>query len=102
MEIEEIYKVYINDVYRYLFSLSRSHHVAEDLMQETFYRAFLYLEDYENQKVKSWLLKWHIIPLLILLGKRKKVAFVGTEELETIQAGESTEEYVVAKIVMKN
>ncbi len=36
MEIEEIYKVYINDVYRYLFSLSRSHHVAEDLMQETF------------------------------------------------------------------
>lgn len=24
MEIEEIYKVYINDVYRYLFSLSRS------------------------------------------------------------------------------
>lgn len=57
MEIEEIYKVYINDVYRYLFSLSRSHHVAEDLMQETFYRAYLYLEDYENQKVKSWLFK---------------------------------------------
>lgn len=34
--------------------------------------------------------------------KERKVAFVGTEELETIQAGESTEEYVVAKIVMKN
>ncbi len=73
MEIEEIYKVYINDVYRYLFSLSRSHHLAEDLMQETFYRAFLYLEDYENQKGEIMaFLKWHIIPLLILLGKRKK------------------------------
>ncbi|EEL82213.1 RNA polymerase sigma-70 factor, ECF subfamily [Bacillus cereus AH1271] len=57
MEIEEIYKVYINDVYRYLFSFSRSHHVAEDLMQETFYRAYLHLEDYENQKVKSGLFK---------------------------------------------
>ena len=40
MEIEEIYKVYINDVYRYLFFLSRSHHVAEDLMQETFIGRF--------------------------------------------------------------
>ena len=34
--------------------------------------------------------------------RKEKVTFVGTEELETIQAGESTEEYVVAKIVMKN
>lgn len=97
MEIEEIYKVYINDVYRYLFSLSRSHHVAEDLMQETFYRAFLYLEDYENQKVKSWLFKVAYHTFIDFFRKEKKVAFVGTEELETIQAGESTEEYVVAK-----
>ncbi|WP_308727152.1 sigma factor-like helix-turn-helix DNA-binding protein, partial [Bacillus paranthracis] len=29
--------------------------------------------------------------------KERKVAFVGTEELETIQAGESTEEYIIAK-----
>lgn len=97
MEIEEIYKVYINDVYRYLFSLSRSHHVAEDLMQETFYRAYLYLEDYENQKVKSWLFKVAYHTFIDFVRKEKKVSFVGTEELETIQAGESTEEYVVAK-----
>ncbi len=97
MEIEEIYKVYINDVYRYLFSLSRSHHVAEDLMQETFYRAYLYLEDYENQKVKSWLFKVAYHTFIDFVRKEKKITFVGTEELETIQAGESTEEYVVAK-----
>ncbi|MED1518147.1 sigma factor, partial [Bacillus paranthracis] len=95
MEIEEIYKVYINGVYRYLFSLSRSHHVAEDLMQETFYRAFLYLEDYENQKVKSWLFKVAYHTFIDFVRKERKVAFVGTEELETIQAGESTEEYIV-------
>ncbi|MFV0954977.1 RNA polymerase subunit sigma, partial [Bacillus paranthracis] len=82
---------------RYLFSLSRSHHVAEDLMQETFYRAYLYLEDYENQKVKSWLFKVAYHTFIDFVRKERKVTFVGTEELETIQAGESTEEYVVAK-----
>lgn len=76
MEIEEIYKVYINDVYRYLFSLSRSHHVAEDLMQETFYRAYLYLEDYENQKVKSWLFKVAYHTFIDFVRKEKKVTFV--------------------------
>ncbi|MEM5626282.1 sigma-70 family RNA polymerase sigma factor [Bacillus wiedmannii] len=96
MEIEEIYKVYINDVYRYLFSLSRSHHVAEDLMQETFYRAYLYLEDYENQKVKSWLFKVAYHTFIDFVRKRKS-NLCRNGGIRDDTSGESTEEYVVAK-----
>nr|MBA5586869.1 hypothetical protein [Anaerobacillus isosaccharinicus]QOY34920.1 hypothetical protein AWH56_019705 [Anaerobacillus isosaccharinicus] len=47
MQLEEAYKLYMNDLYRYLFSLSRNHFVADDLVQDAFYRAFLTLEDYD-------------------------------------------------------
>ncbi|WP_270164825.1 sigma-70 family RNA polymerase sigma factor [Paenibacillus sp. SYP-B4298] len=56
-ELDSIYKQYIQDVYRYLLSLSGDHHTAEDLVQDTFYRAYLYLEGIGEEKVKPWLLR---------------------------------------------
>nr|WP_245751590.1 sigma-70 family RNA polymerase sigma factor [Amphibacillus marinus] len=40
----------------FLFSLSRNHHTAEDLVQETFLRAHLGLENFQGKQIKSWLL----------------------------------------------
>ncbi|CAM3942973.1 sigma-70 family RNA polymerase sigma factor [Lederbergia lenta] len=53
--IESIYNYYFNDIYRFLLSLSRDHHTAEDLVQETFLRAYLHVENNENASIKSWL-----------------------------------------------
>lgn len=53
--IDAVYQSYFNDIYRYLLYLCRDHHAAEDLVQETFVRAYLYLEHYEGEKVKPWL-----------------------------------------------
>ncbi len=55
--LDTIYRHYVKDVYRYLLSLCGDHYAAEDLMQETFYRAFLYLEDCKEDKVKPWLFR---------------------------------------------
>jgi len=55
--LDQLYRQYTHDIYRYLYSLSRNHHTAEDLMQETFYRAYLYLEVYNGEKVKPWLFR---------------------------------------------
>lgn len=51
------YQSYVHDIYRYLRSLCRNHHLAEDLTQETFYRAYLYLEDCREDKIKPWLFR---------------------------------------------
>ncbi|SET70718.1 RNA polymerase sigma-70 factor, ECF subfamily [Natronincola peptidivorans] len=56
-DLESIYRYYFNDIYQYLFYLSRHPQIAEDLTQETFYRAYLYLESYKGEKVKPWLLR---------------------------------------------
>ena len=57
MQLDQVYEMYVNDLYRYVFSLSKDHYVAEDLVQEAFYRAYLTLEDYEISNIKAWLFK---------------------------------------------
>lgn len=55
MKLDELYNLYFQDIYRFLVSLSRDPYTAEDLVQETFYRAYVYLENYKSGNVKSWL-----------------------------------------------
>lgn len=57
MELDEVYQAYVNDLYRYLFSLSKDHYIAEDLVQEAFYRAYYQLENEEISNIKAWLFK---------------------------------------------
>ncbi|MGP4040026.1 RNA polymerase sigma factor [Gracilibacillus sp. D59] len=53
--IDKIYQKYFRDIYRFLLSLCHDHYTAEDIVQETFLRAYLYLEFYDNENVKTWL-----------------------------------------------
>lgn len=55
--LDDYYQSYVHDIYRYLHSLCRNHHLAEDLTQETFYRAYLYLEDCREERIKPWLFR---------------------------------------------
>lgn len=55
--LDELYMMHMKDVYRYLLFLCQDHFTAEDLVQETFYRAYLYLESYNGEKVKPWLFR---------------------------------------------
>lgn len=55
-DIEQIYKEYARQVYKYLFSLCHDEKVAEELMQETFYRAIKSLQTYDGTcKIYVWL-----------------------------------------------
>ncbi len=55
MTIDEIYQMYMNDVYRFLLSMTKDKHLAEDLLQETFMRAYIHIHSYDHSKVKPWL-----------------------------------------------
>lgn len=53
---ESVVRAYANDVFRFLYWLSRDRGVAEDLAQETFARAWAAWEDQRDEKaVKAWL-----------------------------------------------
>src|SRR5690625_2395265 len=53
--LDSIYNLYFHDIYRFLLSLCHNHHTSEDLVQETFFRAHLYLEYYQEGNIKAWL-----------------------------------------------
>jgi RNA polymerase sigma-70 factor, ECF subfamily len=55
-EFEQVVRAYANDLFRYLYWLCRDRALAEDLVQETFARAWKAWQDPRDEKaVKAWL-----------------------------------------------
>ncbi len=52
--LKELYSKYYRELYLYIYSLSRSREVTEDLVQETFLKAILSLSD-SHGNMRAWL-----------------------------------------------
>lgn len=73
MDLDEAFEAYVDDLYRYLFSLSKNHHTAEDLVQETFYRAHLQLMEDDINHIKPWLFKVAYHAFIDFIRKHKRL-----------------------------
>lgn len=73
MDLDEAFEAYVDDLYRYLFSLSKNHHTTEDLVQETFYRAYLQLSEDEISHIKPWLFKVAYHVFIDFIRKQKRL-----------------------------
>ena len=70
-DFDQIYQCYFDPVYRYVLSLSESPTVAEEITQETFFKALRSLEQFQGKShLKSWLCA--IAKNLWLSEQRKK------------------------------
>ncbi|HCA70044.1 MAG TPA: RNA polymerase subunit sigma [Lachnospiraceae bacterium] len=55
-DMDGIYREHAELIYKYLFSLSLNTHTAEELAQETFYRAMLSIDTFNGScKMSTWL-----------------------------------------------
>lgn len=55
-EFEEVYSAYFKDVYKYVLSLSKNESIAEDITQETFFKALKNIDSFKgNCKMRVWL-----------------------------------------------
>ena len=55
-DMDEIYRLYAQAVYKYLLSLCRSDQLAEELTQETFYQAVKSIERFDGRcRISVWL-----------------------------------------------
>ncbi|WHY86627.1 sigma-70 family RNA polymerase sigma factor [Neobacillus novalis] len=90
MELDQAYQENVNDLYRYLFSLSKDHFIAEDLVHDAFYRAYLHLEDYEISNIRAWLFK--VAYHAFIDFKRKNKRLVIQEQLEERNSSKETPE----------
>lgn len=56
-QLETLYENYSKPLYYFLWKMSGSSHLAEDLTQETFVRATISLHTYEGEEARAWLFK---------------------------------------------
>jgi len=55
MNIYELYTTYFNDVYKFVFTLTKNKSLTDDIVQETFTRAYINLNNFRHPPNKAWL-----------------------------------------------
>lgn len=96
-DIEQLYKEYAKQVYKYLFSLCHNEQMAEELMQETFFRAIKSIKTFDGTcKIYVWLCQ---IAKHIWYQELEKNNRTKTTELlpEIPSAGHSLEENIILR-----
>jgi len=69
---EELQKLYSDRLYRRILSITRSPQDAEDVLQETFFRAFRRIDSFEGRsQFSTWLTRIAINSALMCLRKRR-------------------------------
>ena len=94
MNIEELYRTYFDIVYRYIRSVSQDGSLAEEVTQETFFKALEKIDQFRGDcDVRVWLCQIAKNTLYDHLKKQKK-QLLGDEKLEKIESagGELLEE----------
>lgn len=96
-DIEQIYEQYFETVYKYLFCLTRNSDIAEELTQETFYRAVKKIHTFkEDCKISVWLCQIAKNLWYDECRKHKKIIETSEEIFLEIQAPNNvTEEKIV-------
>ena len=55
-EFEDVYRRYFGDVYHYALALTRDEHTAEEITQETFFKALRSIDQFDGRcKISVWL-----------------------------------------------
>lgn len=72
-DFEEVYRTHFADVYRYVLALSRDEAVAEEVTQETFFRALSVIGEFRGEcQLRVWLCQIARNRYLSLCRERKK------------------------------
>ncbi len=93
MDFQEVYDLYFKDVYKYVFSLCRNESIAEEITQETFFKALKSIDSFHGQcRLFVWLCQIAKNSYYTYLSKAKRYS----GELE-FAAGDTLEDRLLEK-----
>lgn len=79
-ELEKLYRIYFQDVYLYILSLSKNRHIAEDITSEAFIKAVESIDTFRgNCDIRVWLCQIAKNCYFSYLRKNKKFTFTDKE-----------------------
>ena len=92
-EFEEVSRLYFRDVYRYCLALCRDEQTAEEVTQETFFKALKAIDKFDGTcRLSVWLCQIAKHTYLTMRSKKRD-----SELTEDIPSGESMEERLLTK-----
>lgn len=107
-ELEDLYRLYFKDVYYYALSLSKSESTAQDLVSETYLKAFQYLPE-EHVNVRAWL--FQVCHNLFVDEQRKvqrrkkyfydKLPFFNVKEDPKVAQDQAVQKTIIESAMMK-
>lgn len=95
-DFAEIYEEYVKQIYVLLWKLCRNELLAEELTQQTFYKAFLHINKFEQRcKLSTWLCAIARNEWLLECRKNKKL--ITLDGLEETSCSRDMEDELVKK-----
>ena len=92
-EFEEVYRLYFRDVYRYCLALCRDEETAEEVTQETFFKALNAIDQFDGRcRLYVWLCQIAKNTYFSMRSKKRPDGLT-----EDIPSGESLEERLLTK-----
>lgn len=97
-DFRKVYEEYAQSVYRFLLTLSGSEELAEELLQETFFRAYQHINGFEGRcNLFTWLCQIAKNAWLKECRRKKRYTEVSWEELTVQDPSQTPEERLLAK-----
>ncbi len=94
---EKIYKDYFELVYKYLILLTNNQDIAEELTQETFYKAITKIHMFTGKsKVSTWLCQIAKNLLLNEIRHNKKLNIIPLDDNKNLESSYIIEEVIIA------
>ena len=95
---QKVYEEYAKPVYRFLLSLAGSEDLAEELLQETFYQAFLHIDQFEGRcNLYTWLCQIGKNAWIKEYRRSKRYSELSWDEPPLPEPGPSLEDKVITK-----
>lgn len=103
-DFSEIYEEYVRKVYRFLLVLSGNEFIAEELTQQTFYKAFLHIKSFEGRcSLYTWLCQIAKNEWLMECRKKKAVNYDTLKEISSnINPEEQAQRHVDQKLILES
>ncbi len=92
-DFQEVYDLYFRDVYKYALSLSRDPHIAEEITQETFFKALNSIGSFRGQcRLYVWLCQIAKNTYFTYAQKQSRLP-----PDQDVHSGQTLEEHLLAK-----
>ncbi|WP_316572411.1 RNA polymerase sigma factor [Neobacillus sp. YIM B06451] len=94
-QIQMLYEQYHNEIFRYIFLMIGDRQQAKDLMQETYVKAFINIENFRGDaSIKTWLYRIARNETIDYLRRKKSVTYF-LDFLLHVKSSEPTPEEVI-------